>query len=174
MKNFLNALFKGVEILIAVFLAVMITLMFMNVALRYIFSKGFAWSEEVARICFIYLTYMGAIVAARENRHLLIDSLLNRLPKTGKIIVYALIQVCIVWLMTILTRGSWALVMQNRSDNWVATKFPTWLIWASGLVTGIAIAVISVVNLFRLFVKKESVLDLIKTLDKGDKPGSVE
>ena len=174
MKQFLNTLFKGIEILIAVFLAVMITLMFMNVVLRYLFSKGFAWSEEVSRICFIYLTYLGAIVAARENRHLLIDSLLNRLPGAGKIIIYTLIQACIIWLMVTLTRGSWALVLQNWNDNWVATKFPTWLIWASGLVTGVSIAVISASNLFRLFVKKETVLDLIKALDEGDKPMSVE
>lgn len=174
MKQFLNTLFKGIEILIAVFLAVMILLMFMNVVLRYMFSKGFAWSEEVSRMCFIFLTYLGAIVAARENRHLLIDSLLNRLPKAGKIIVYTMIQVCIIWLMITLTRGSWALVQQNWNDNWVATKFPTWLIWASGLVTGISIAVISASNLFRLFVKKEAVLDLIKALEEGDKPMSVE
>jgi TRAP-type C4-dicarboxylate transport system permease small subunit len=173
-KQFLNALFKGIEILIAIFLAVMITLMFMNVVLRYLFSKGFAWSEEVSRICFIYLTYLGAIVAARENRHLLIDSLLNRLPRAGAVIVYTLIQACIIWLMVTLTRGSWALVLQNRNDNWVATHFPTWLIWASGVITGVSIAVISASNLFRLFVKKEAVPDLIKARDEGDRPISVE
>ena len=44
MKKILDTLFKGTEILIAFFLAVIITLVFANVVLRYLFSRGFAWS----------------------------------------------------------------------------------------------------------------------------------
>ncbi|MDR2113401.1 MAG: TRAP transporter small permease subunit, partial [Candidatus Accumulibacter sp.] len=78
MKNFLDTLFRGVEILMASFLTVMIAMVFMNVVLRYVFSMGFAWSEEIARLCFIYLVYLGAIGAMRDNQHLIIDSLLSR------------------------------------------------------------------------------------------------
>ena len=49
MKKF-DLLFRGVEVLMAFFLAVMIFLVFANVVLRYLFSTGFAWSEEVARL----------------------------------------------------------------------------------------------------------------------------
>ena len=77
MKKVIDKIFHGLEILIAIFLAIMIFLMFMNVVLRYLFSKGFAWSEEIARICFIYLVYLGSIEAAKDNRHLLIDTVLQ-------------------------------------------------------------------------------------------------
>jgi TRAP-type C4-dicarboxylate transport system permease small subunit len=168
MKKFLDTLFRGVEILIAVFLGVMIVLVFMNVVFRYLFSKGFAWSEEIARICFIYLVYLGSIGAMRENRHLLIDSVLNRVPPICQKIIYALVQGCIIWLMVILTRGSWGLVLQNMNDNWVATKFPTFLVYASGLVTGIAIGVIALANLFRLIILKIPVSDLIAIRDNAE------
>ena len=167
-KKILDALFKGVEILIAFFLAVMIILVFMNVVFRYLFSKGFAWSEEIARLCFIYLVYLGSIGAMRDNRHLLIDSILIRVPVLWQKIIYFLIQVCIIWLMVILTQGSWGLVFQNLHDNWVATKFPTFLVYASGLITGIAIGIISLANLFRLIVLKTAVADLIKIRDDAE------
>jgi TRAP-type C4-dicarboxylate transport system permease small subunit len=167
-KKFLDTLFRGVEILIAFFLAVMIVLVFMNVVFRYLFSIGFAWSEEIARLCFIYLVYLGSIGAMRDNRHLLIDSVLNRLPVLGQKILYALIQVCIIWLMVILIQGSWGLVLQNLNDNWVATKFPTYLVYASGLITGIAIGIIAVANLFRLIILKISVADLITIRDDAE------
>ena len=64
-----DKLFRGIEILIAIFLGAMIFFTFMNVVLRQ-FGIGFPWSEEIARICFIYLIYLGAIIAARENQHL--------------------------------------------------------------------------------------------------------
>jgi TRAP-type C4-dicarboxylate transport system permease small subunit len=170
MKKILDTLFKAVEVLIAVFLAIMIILVFMNVVFRYLFSKGFAWSEEIARLCFIYLVYLGSIGAMRDNRHLLIDSVLSRVPVFLQNIIYALIQLCIIWLMTVLTLGSWGLVLQNLNDKWVATKFPTFLVYASGLITGIAIGIIALANLFRMIVLKIPVSDLIKIPDDTGDP----
>jgi TRAP-type C4-dicarboxylate transport system permease small subunit len=167
-KKLLDTLFKGVEILIAFFLAVMIILVFTNVVFRYVFSKGFAWSEEIARLCFIYLVYLGSIGAMRDNRHLLIDSVLVRVPVMWQKIIYALVQAGIIWLMAILTMGSWGLVVQNLRDRWVATQFPTFLVYAIGMVTGIAIAIIAVANLCRLVIFRIPVPELIKIRDDSD------
>ncbi|MDR1363408.1 MAG: TRAP transporter small permease [Spirochaetaceae bacterium] len=164
MKKFLNTLFKGVEILIAFFLAVMIILVFMNVVLRQ-FNKGFAWSEEIARLCFIYLVYLGTIGAMRDNRHLLIESVLLRISPLLQKVVYALIQISVIWLMVILTQGSWGLTMQNLNDRWVATQYPTFLVYAIGILTGVSIIVIAAANLFRLLILKMSVAELIKIAD---------
>jgi TRAP-type C4-dicarboxylate transport system permease small subunit len=167
-KKFLDTLFKGVEILIAFFLAVMIVLVFMNVVFRYLFSKGFAWSEEIARLCFIYLVYLGSIGAMRDNQHLIIDSILSRVPRTAQRIIYFLVQTGVLWLMFILTRGSWLLMVQNFRDRWVATHFPTYLVYASGFITGIAIGIIALANLFRLVVMKMPVVDLLKIREDPD------
>jgi TRAP-type C4-dicarboxylate transport system permease small subunit len=166
MKKILNTLFKGVEILIALFLAVMIVLVFMNVVLRQ-FNRGFAWSEEIARLCFIYLVYLGTIGAMRDNRHLLIESLLLRVPPLAQKIIYALVQIIIIWLMVILTQGSWGLTLQNLNDNWVATKFPTWLVYAIGILTGVSIIIIALANLFRMVFLKMPVAELISAHDSA-------
>lgn len=168
MKKVLDTLFKGIEILIAFFLAVMITLVFANVVLRYLFSRGFAWSEEIARLCFIYLVYLGSIGAMRDNRHLLIDSFLGRIPVLCQKIIYALVQICIIWLMGILTAGSWGLAAQNLHDKWVTTHFPTFLVYTAGIITGVAIGIIALANMFRMFVLKIPVPELIKIRDDPD------
>jgi TRAP-type C4-dicarboxylate transport system permease small subunit len=173
-KKFLDTLFKGTEILIAFFLVLMIFLVFANVVLRYFFSKGFAWSEEIARLCFIYLVYLGSIGAMRDNRHLLIDSLLSRIPVLWQRIVYALVQIGIIWLMGILTVGSWGLVIQNLRDRWVATHFPSFLVYAAGVITGVAIMIIAVANLFRMAILKIPVPDLIKIRDDADETEFVD
>jgi TRAP-type C4-dicarboxylate transport system permease small subunit len=160
-------------VLIALFLGAMIALMFMNVVLRYLFNKGFAWSEEIARICFINLVYLGSIEAARDNRHLLIDSLLLKLKPRSQKVVYIMIQACIIWLMGILTAGSWGLMKQNRYDRWVATGFPIYLVYLSGAILGIAIIVISIMNLVRLIVQKQPVAELISVpMGEQDDPGA--
>ncbi|MDR2600843.1 MAG: TRAP transporter small permease [Spirochaetaceae bacterium] len=174
MNKFFNVLFKVVETLIAVFLALMIILVFMNVVGRYIFNKGFVWSEEVSRLCFIFLVYLGSIEAMRDNRHLLIDTLLLRLPKKGKKILYAITQILIIWLMVIQTRGSLGLVIQNRNNVWITTGFPAHIVHLFGLLLGVSIAAIAVYNLVRLLVFKEKVAEIIKIRDDGGENATVE
>lgn len=157
----LNLLFRSIEALMAFFLAVMIVLVFTNVVLRYVFSTGFEWSEEIARLCFIYLVYLGAIGAMRENQHLIIDSVLSRIPDIWQKVIYFLVQAGIIWMMVVLIRGSWQLVMQNLGDRWVATQFPIYLVYAVGLVTGVSIIVIALANLYRLIVLKRPVSELL-------------
>ena len=157
----LNLLFRSIEALMAFFLAVMIVLVFTNVVLRYVFSTGFEWSEEIARLCFIYLVYLGAIGAMRENQHLIIDSVLSRIPDIWQKVIYFLVQAGIIWMMVVLISGSWQLVMQNLGDRWVATQFPIYLVYAVGLVTGVSIIVIALANLYRLVVLKRPVGELL-------------
>ena len=157
----LNLLFRSIEALMAFFLAVMIVLVFTNVVLRYVFSTGFEWSEEIARLCFIYLVYLGAIGAMRENQHLIIDSVLSRIPDIWQKAIYFLVQAGIIWMMVVLICGSWQLVMQNLGDRWVATQFPIYLVYAVGLVTGVSIIVIALANLYRLVVLKRPVGELL-------------
>lgn len=165
MKTTFEKLFKIVEICIAVFLAVMIAFMFMNIVLRYLFNMGFAWSEEIARLCFIYLVYFGSIEAAKDNRHLFIDSLLLKFKPGAQKVLYALIQGCVIWLMGILTVGSIGMMRQNLNDRWVATQFPIYLVYLSGAILGVAIILISVANLTKMVIQKIPVVELIALPD---------
>lgn len=168
MTRYLNLLFRGVEIMIAAFLAVMIVLVFMNVVLRYAFSTGLVWSEEVARLCFIYLVYLGTIGAFRDNRHLGVETILEKVPPRVQKAMYAVVQAIILWVMYLLAQGSWALAMLSRGDRWVATQYPRMLIYMIGVVTGVAIGMIALANLYRLFVMKLSVPELIAIQDDAD------
>ncbi|TRW24993.1 TRAP transporter small permease [Criibacterium bergeronii] len=170
----IDKLFKGIEILIAIFLGVMIFFTFMNVILRQ-FSMGFPWSEEVARICFIYLIYLGSIIAARENQHLMIDTLFTKLPEKGKIILYVILQLIIIALMAFLADGAYLNAYKNRNDFWVATGFPMFMVHFAGVILGVSVIIISLANLYRALVLKESVEVLIAPKrEDGEDGGEVE
>ena len=152
-----DKLFHVIEIVIAIFLGVMIFFTFLNVILRQ-FNLGFAWTEEVARICFIYLVYLGSIIAARENRHLMIDTLINKIPPMPQKALYVVIQGTIIWLMGVLATGAFQNAWKNRNDFWVATHFPVFLVHF--VLLGVSVIIFSLVNLYRMFFLKESVLEL--------------
>lgn len=166
MPRFLDKLFRGIEIMMAIFLALMIVLFFVNVVLRYVFSTGLVWGEEVARLAFIYLVYFGTIGAFRDNRHLGVELVLAKLPPAGKKALYALIQVVIIWMMWLLAQGSYLLAMQNINDRWVVTQYPRALVYGAGIVTGVAVILVALGNLYKLFIAKEPVDSLLAI--KGD------
>src|SRR5918994_5521779 len=83
MSRVVDGYFVLLKALIALFLAIMVVLVFGNVVLRYAFNSGITVSEEVSRWLFVWLTFLGAVVAMREHGHLGVDSLVKRLPPTG-------------------------------------------------------------------------------------------
>ncbi len=149
----------------AVLLALMVFLMFLNVILRFAFSTGFVWSEEVTRLSFIYLVYLGTVAAFRDNRHLGVDTLLEHVPPIVQKVLYAVVQLIIIWVMWLLVQGSWDLAMQSRNDAWVATQYPRSLIMGAGVVTGAAIVLIALGNLYRLLVMRRPVAELLAIRD---------
>jgi TRAP-type C4-dicarboxylate transport system permease small subunit len=85
---------RGLEIVGALLLALMAGLLFLQVAARYLLSSPPEWTEELARIVFVYLTYIGAAVAIARQAHLKIDLLPAALPPTLRSLLR------IAWLLT--------------------------------------------------------------------------
>src|SRR5947209_19633351 len=98
------ALLKAV---IALCLAVMVVLVFGNVVLRYGFNSGITVSEELSRWLFVWLTFVGAIVALRNHAHLGMDSVVTRLPLIGKKICLVLSLLLMLWCVYLFFVGTW-------------------------------------------------------------------
>src|SRR5690606_40165325 len=71
--------FKALEVVMVLCLAAMSVMVFANVVLRHFFDSGINVAEELSRFMFIWLTFLGAIVAMREGGHLGVDMLVRRL-----------------------------------------------------------------------------------------------
>jgi TRAP-type C4-dicarboxylate transport system permease small subunit len=66
--------------LLAVLLALMATLVFGNVVLRYFFGHSLSWVEEVTRYMMIWLAYLGAGLAFRAGTHVAVEVVQDLLP----------------------------------------------------------------------------------------------
>src|SRR5687767_5996994 len=75
---------KVLEASIAGCLVLMVALVFGNVVLRYGFNSGISISEEISRWLFVWLTFMGAVVALHRHAHLGTEMLVGRLGPAGK------------------------------------------------------------------------------------------
>src|SRR5512145_795147 len=52
-----------------------------NVFARYALAIGWLWAEEVSRLIFVWVVFLGAYVALRHKQHMAIDLVAARLPR---------------------------------------------------------------------------------------------
>ncbi|MGD9847015.1 MAG: TRAP transporter small permease [Variibacter sp.] len=76
---------------VAACLTVLVVIVFGQVLLRYLTYQPLAWTEEVARYFFVWLSLLGAAVAARRGQHFAVDAIQKSLsPRLAKALATAI------------------------------------------------------------------------------------
>ena len=89
MDRIFSTIDKVFEWASALILALMMILMAMQVLFRYVLNSPLAWSEELARFAFIWMTFIAGYLAARNAEHVSITAIQDRLPGIPSIIIKA-------------------------------------------------------------------------------------
>lgn len=148
MERIIEFCFFMLKLAIALLLAGMVLLVFGNVVLRYAFNQGISYSEELSRLFFIWLTFLGAVVAMHEHGHLGVDSVIRRLPPvTAKAAVMAghVLMLVATWL---LISGSWDQTLINLHVKAPATGISMAFFYGAGLAFGIPAFLILLWDIF--------------------------
>jgi TRAP-type C4-dicarboxylate transport system permease small subunit len=78
------------KVLIAALLTVMILMAFSQIVLRNFFSTGIAWGDALVRYLVVWVGFVGAAIAAKEDRHITIDVLSRWITGAGKRTIQAI------------------------------------------------------------------------------------
>jgi TRAP-type C4-dicarboxylate transport system permease small subunit len=154
MLKIVDGYFVLLKFLIAFCLAVMVVLVFGNVVLRYVFNTGITLSEEISRWLFVYLTFLGAIVAMREHTHLGVDTLVKRLPPLGKKICLVTSQLLMLWATWLLLQGSWIQTGINVDVTAPASGLSMGIFYGVGIIFSVSAGLILLHDLYRVVTGK--------------------
>ena len=161
MVKLVGAYCRLLEWLIAVALALMVVLVFGNVVLRYAFNSGITVSEEVSRWLFVWLTFLGAVVAMKEHAHLGTDALVSRLGVAGKKACLVAGHVMMLYAAWLIFSGSLAQTRINWDVQAPVTGASVALFYASGMVFAVSAAMLLLRELVRAITGKASAEDLV-------------
>jgi TRAP-type C4-dicarboxylate transport system permease small subunit len=102
-NRFAEGLTASLEYLTMACIALMAILVVAQVVLRYVFNDPLDWSEEMARITFIYLTFIGIGAAYGRRRHMAIDALIIELPpRLRRIVEVSVVGLATAFLITVI------------------------------------------------------------------------
>jgi TRAP-type transport system small permease protein len=136
---------------VAVCLAVMASAVFINVVLRYGFGGGIAASEELSRLLFVWMVFIGATAAYPLGEHMAFTSLVAMLRHRAWAMTAAtaLIRVAVIAACGMLAWGAWQQVVVGMGSRSVVLGYPTALLPLPALLCAAAIGVMALVELVR-------------------------
>lgn len=127
--------------LMAACLAVMACSVFLNVVLRYGFGSGVAASEELSRLLFVWMVFIGAAAAYPAGEHMAFTSLVGLLRKRPLAFKVAtlLIRLLVLLAAVLLGRGAWQQVVVGLDSTSVVLGYPVALLPLPALLCAAAI-----------------------------------
>jgi TRAP-type C4-dicarboxylate transport system permease small subunit len=170
MKRLIDLYCRLLDVLNAGLLLAILVLVFGNVVLRYGFNSGILISEELSRWLFVWLTFLGAIVALNERAHLGTDMLVRRLPRRLRLACFGLAQAVMLYVSWLLLSGSLTQAELNLDVSAPVSGIPVAVFYGSGVVFGVSALVLLGFTLIRLLGGRLSDAETVMVRESEDEP----
>jgi TRAP-type transport system small permease protein len=165
MKKLIELFFKLLELGVVLCLLAMVIMVFGNVIMRYVFNSGILISEELSRYAFIWLTYLGAMVAMREGGHLGVDTLIKHLPLAGKKLCVFLSESLMLAVNIMFFWGTWKMHgLQVTNVSPVAGLSMIW-VYGMGYIVSVVMAAFNLHKLWRLLSGQLSEAEMVQVVE---------
>lgn len=145
-QSFTRGVTKTLEAALVINLAIMAVLVFGNVVLRYGFESGIAVSEELSRLLFVWLIFIGAVHASRQHAHIGFDSLIGRLPARWKKVVIVVTGALMLVAATLFIVGGWQQTRINLDNSYPVLGISYAWLYGVAIVFGAGLVISIVLN----------------------------
>jgi TRAP-type transport system small permease protein len=156
MTSLTDKVFKLMEMFIVAALAAMVAMVFGNAVLRKVsdyglvlFGGGIQVSEELSRILFVWLTFVGAVVVARRNAHLGVETLVARFGTRGRTISMLLSDAFVVLCCAVFFWGTWRQAPIHIDNTAPITGMSMIWVYGFGFFASIGIGLLSITRIVR-------------------------
>src|SRR5699024_380110 len=143
----------SLEAIMVIWISIMFLLVLINVLMRFIFNSGIDFAEELLRILFVWMIFIGAVVAIKDQSHIRVDLFIKKMPVLGQQMCQLASQVLMLICSITLIYGTWI-----ESDILSTTYSPVldvnmFLIFGISWLTGICIFISALINIISVFTK---------------------
>jgi len=128
LKQLSEVLGRVEKFLIVVMLSAMILLAFLQIVLRNAFSTGISWGDPLVRYLVLWVGFIGASLATKEEKHITIEVFSRWFSEKNALYLKMFSQLVSVLICGLLTAAGWTFV-QNEARMGGAALFniPIWI-----------------------------------------------
>lgn len=155
-KTFDNLLLSANRGAVIALLAAMATMVFVNVALRFLTDYSILWVEEASRYTMVWLTFIGAGPVLRYGGHIGIDSLQQAAPRFAP-----LFRAIVVIVMALFFCAMVVIGIRYAALTWAQTtpvlEIPVGAVYLA-MPVGFALMLVHLAIMAREFIARQHVL----------------
>lgn len=131
-------------------MAALVVDVFLGVFSRYVLHATFQWYDEVARLCFVWMVFLGAATAVRRGAHFRLHLLIDRFGRRARRATDLAVGLLVVGFGAVLVAGGIALWPVARRQ--VSDSLELSMLWFYGAlpVGGALMILFSIPQLWRL------------------------
>ena len=111
-------------------MAVLVADVFLGVYSRYVMRATFEWYDEVARLCFVWMIFLGAAVAVRRGAHFRLHLLIDRFGANARRRTDLLVTLIVIAFAAVLVAGGIAIAPLARRQ--VTDALEVSMLWFYG------------------------------------------
>lgn len=150
LRRLIDLFYRLLDIVLCMLIGGMALMVFVNVIMRYTMNSGIPVTEELSRFFFVWLTFIGAVVAHRHNLHMGMETFVAMLGRKGRMLMMGLSDLLIIGVSGVLFVGSWKQLPINMSMLAPVSGIPMGWVYGTGLFTAACIILITGERLWRL------------------------
>ena len=131
-------------------MVVLVADVFLGVWSRYVMRATFQWYDEVARLCFVWMIFLGAAVAVRRGAHFRLHLLIDRFGTSARRRVDLLVTLIVIGFAAVLVTGGLAIAPLARRQVTDALEISMLWFYAALPVGGALMIVFALPQLWAL------------------------
>lgn len=106
----LRYLDRLIEFVVGALVALTTIAVCLNVFYRYVLGSGLVWADEVPGFLLVWIAFLGAYLAARQEGHIAFDMLIEAFPPLLKRVVQVIGDLAVIGFFVLLGVTSWQMI----------------------------------------------------------------
>jgi TRAP-type C4-dicarboxylate transport system permease small subunit len=144
-----RALSQVVEGLLLVMMVVLCLDVFLGVFSRYVLARTFTWYDEIARLLFVWIVFLGAAVGVRRGAHFRLHLVLERFPPGIRRVAHVVGVLVLMGFGLLMIQQGWKLVELGQFQRTPVMGLSKRYVYASVPAGGALIILYSLPHLWR-------------------------
>lgn len=127
-----------------------------QILLRNFLGAGIVWGDVLVRVLVLWVGLVGAMVAARQNKHIHIDLVMRYFPKHLALLVKAMVQLFAAGVCAVAAFYSFIFVLAEYADG--GRAFGSMPVWVCEAIMPLAFAVMALRYFMMALIRFKTVL----------------
>lgn len=154
MEGIMKTLTRVLERIVAVLLAGMVCTVFSQVIFRYVLHAPLNWSEELSKLFFVWMVFLGVPLVTEAGIHIQVDFFVDKLPvKSKKRVIWCIDIFSVLFFVTVAIFGLQFISSQAGMKS-VGLNIPM-ICFSWAVPVGMFLE--SIFTLYRMFVESKQI-----------------